>query len=176
MKENSRRNRKKSKIDKSNIFLACAMLRLFRLAKQLKQPLLTIQNDLLIKGHRRFFLRDGDAFYSFPTVKHAMLPFDLAEKLAGMKYGTSLPSVSSISTLPIVDKSTDTLNRPIVAVLLGHFNHGKTSLLDALGNHAVQAITNLTSVSKNVKSKEPQVAPKPLTLVELEKHGITQVR
>ena len=141
------------------------MYRLAALAARLKHPAAKIQSDLLVRGSGRLFLKDKDAFYAFQRAKDIIIPEDIARNLGKLKYGTEISQIELIKDSPVltVEGSVDSKKR-LVMTLLGHFNHGKTSILDGL-------INDLSKNSGNTGSK-PLL---PSNIVADEKYGITQV-
>lgn len=132
------------------------MLRLSQLAKLIQQPISKVTNELTIKGKGRYLILYHDEIYSFPSTKNVMIPMDLAVKYAKVSHQKRIQPPKQLASLNLPKDIQDSKAKHHIAVLLGHFNHGKTTLLDTLINY-----TNSTKSSD---------------LVSEEKHGITQVR
>jgi hypothetical protein len=116
--------------------------RLKPLAKALKVNPDTLMKDICVKRRKQFFCNHGGAWFSFPSMNSIIVPFETAQAVAA-KYGISVQLAPDLT----VSRKTVSSKLPVVA-FLGHYNHGKTSLLDALASTA---------------------------FVSREKHGITQV-
>lgn len=162
------------------------MLRLASLAAKLKQPTSKVQGDLLVKANGRLFMKWGEEFFAYKAAKDVIVPFELAEDYARLKCNMRLPPPPSVRDAPVNALTVDQDEKKrMVLTLLGHFNHGKTSLLDALINHSRSSAALTTSTS----SATPPTASQPngvavggkvvgdivSDLVSEEKYGITQV-
>ena len=118
--------------------------RLKSLAKSLKISPDALVKDICVKRRKKLFCEFDGVWFSFSSVKSIIIPFEIAELVAA-KYKKT---VQLIPDLQVHRDESPNPNRIPVIAFLGHFNHGKTSLLDSLG-------------STNYVSRE--------------KHGITQV-
>lgn len=113
------------------------MLRLATLAAKVKLPVSKVQSEILVKASGRLFYKWNDDFFAFKAGKDVILPIDLAQDYAKIKCNLYLPPPLSITDAEVNQYSAENDNRKrLVLTLLGHFNHGKTSLLDALINHS----------------------------------------
>jgi hypothetical protein len=141
------------------------MYRISKLSHILKQSTNKLTSDLLVKGKKRLFLRyQPDHFYAFPSVNEVAIPLETAKHYAKVAYNQTIPIPVVLDSLPISTKvlSTDSAKSiQQVAVLLGHYNHGKTTLLDSL--------INITVKEKRILHDKAVS-----NLVAEEVHGITQ--
>jgi len=160
------------------------MLRLQQIAKAVHEPLTNVISHLTLKGSGRWFMRFQGQFYGFPSTKKVMVPHELANVYSQVFYKKEIAAHHSLSE-ELIPKASSSLDSKVV-VLLGHFNHGKTSLLDALINHThknqAHFATKSDIIPKGNKAKalEKQnfvqmTDGKMSNLVQEEKHGITQV-
>lgn len=153
------------------------MYRLATLAAKLKQPVTKVQSDMLIKGSGRMFLKHGDEYFAFKAAKDVIIPADLAAQYAKIRYNITLPPVDSVRQAEV--RSNDIFlddKQRLVLTLLGHFNHGKTSLLDALINYLYkQGGADASGALSRGEGAHTNVAIISDVVGE-EKHGITQVR
>lgn len=92
-----------------------------------------------------YTLQDG-TYYQFPTTKEVIIDADVILKSKNRIYKNLL--INSMKSVKRESVSNRGIEKTSIIVILGHFNHGKTTLLDALGK---------------------------FTIVEKEVHGITQV-
>jgi polynucleotide 5'-kinase involved in rRNA processing len=132
------------------------MLKLSQIAQSLQVNVNKVASDLVVKGRGRFFIYYDNSFFAFPSVKRVTVPFDFAQLYAKTIHNKQLEKPKTLKDLKIPPVSSGNLEKIRVAVLLGHFNHGKTTLLDCL-------INTTNSAAKS-------------DLVSEEKHGITQVK
>lgn len=161
------------------------MLRLASLAAKLKQPTSKVQSDILVKANGRLFMKWGEEFFAYKAAKDVIVPFELAEDYARLKCKMSLPPPPSVREAAVNTLTADQDEKKrMVLTLLGHFNHGKTSLLDALINHSRSsssaALTTSTAAHATGLSNGATVGGKVVgdivsDLVSEEKYGITQV-
>lgn len=150
------------------------MLRLQQIAKYLREPLSNVTSRLVLKGSGRYFVRFRGHYYAFPSTREVIIPHELASFYSNIFHTKSIPVYSNLSEEDVV-KNKSLLNAKVV-VLLGHFNHGKTTLLDTLINYSSQ--NNLCKKNSYDKSGSQTLAAsntKIGKLVDDEKHGITQV-
>lgn len=145
------------------------MLRPARLAALLKVPVIKTQSELFAKSSGRLFMQVDMEFYAFLSTKQAMIPYGLAQDYSLAMYDKELPPFVSVNSARVGSfGSSSSSSKHVVSTLLGHFNHGKTTLLDSFIDKFNEQISNsnlnkLTSVSKQ------------RNYVDQEKYGITQV-
>lgn len=122
--------------------------RLKTVAKIAKKSPSDAASDLLFRHKGKLFMplvsQSGVNWFSFASIKEAIIPFQLASKYI-KKSLNDMARVYDDSDLilPAIDS-----NRRPVVVVLGHFDHGKTTLLDALcgsqiARHEVGGITQV---------------------------------
>lgn len=126
-------------------------IKLLNLSKLLKTPLDTVLSKIGYRERQKIHctyqfmvqsggrLRIDEKHYKFDTQQKVIIPFEIARKIAFQCIPPSEnPKVELLETEPVVPetpiKTPDRLSdrKQAVGVLLGHFNHGKTTLLDAL--------------------------------------------
>ena len=110
----------------------------------------TLLKDLTLKHRKAYYCIFDGIWYTFKSSNNIIIPFPYLQKYGNLKFKNkiSIQLIDSIPKLQLQQISSNQQEKRAVAVLLGHFNHGKTSILDNLAGS---------------------------TLVENEKHGITQV-
>ena len=128
----------------------------------------------------------GEEYFAYKAAKDVIVPFELAEDYARLKCKLNLPPPASVrdATVNALTADQDEKRRMVLA-LLGHFNHGKTSLLDALINHSrssssVALTTSNAAQATGLPNGVAAVGGKVVgdvvsDLVSEEKYGITQV-
>lgn len=112
----------------------------------LKKKMDVIIRDFTMKHRKRYYTFQNGKFYEFQNTKEIIIDEDAILKTKNIRNKTLL--LNSKYTVKREIFRPDNLEKTPVIVILGHFNHGKTTLLDALGN---------------------------FTIAEKEAHGITQV-
>lgn len=123
------------------------MFNLKALSARIRVPANKMVKDLTIKHRRKLFCKYEGVWYQFPSVNEVIIPFKQAKEYT-LSTGKILPNPIDVNDLSYNHLDDTTQDKIPAVVLLGHFNHGKTTLLDALGG---------------------------TTFVEEEKHSITQV-
>ena len=120
---------------------------------------------MLIYSRRKLYCKYNNVWFQFPSQKDVIVPHAEALTALNMIRKTLSPSAQrkmdiltlndlssfefqSLDTLPAADSSLTPKKKILTVAILGHFNHGKTTLLDAFCN---------------------------TDLVSTELHGITQV-
>lgn len=99
-----------------------------------------------MKYKKHYYTFQDGTYYEFPNSKEIIIDADVILKSKNKIYRNLLiNSRKSVKRDLVSDRG---IEKTSIIVILGHFNHGKTTLLDALGN---------------------------FTIVEKEVHGITQV-
>lgn len=113
----------------------------------LKKKMDVIIRDFTMKHRKRYYTFQNGKFYEFQNTKEIIIDEDAILKTKNVRNKTLL--LNSKYTVKREIFQPDNLEKTPVIVILGHFNHGKTTLLDALGD---------------------------FTIAEKEAHGITQVK
>jgi hypothetical protein len=117
-----------------------------QLCSILKKKQEAIYKEFTLKHRKRFYTLQNGVFYEFPSSKEIIIDEDAILKSKNERNKMLLrKSRKEVKREVFTNKN---LERTPVIVILGHFNHGKTTLLDALGS---------------------------FTIVNKEAHGITQV-
>ena len=123
------------------------MFSLKHLSKKLNLRPSKVVKDLTIKHRKKLFSKHDGVWYEFKSAGDIIIPFEQAKEYAARIKKDLHPPIDIHQIQADHLTSMDQTRIPVV-VLLGHFNHGKTTLLDAIGGSA---------------------------FVDEEKHGITQV-
>lgn len=122
--------------------------------KNLSQALKITSNDIIksiaYRHRRRIYCNFDDLWFEFQSPKDVVVPFESAAKFALSK-GISVKKQREIP--PLLEKQADDAR---VIVLLGHFNHGKTTLLDSLAKSSI-ASQELHQITQTVRTKTIQV-------------------
>lgn len=112
----------------------------------LKKKQENIYKEFTLKYKKHYYTFQDGTYYEFPNSKEIIIDSDVILKSKNKIYKNLLiNSRKSVKRDLVSDRG---IEKTSIIVILGHFNHGKTTLLDALGN---------------------------FTIVEKEVHGITQV-
>ena len=113
----------------------------------------------MIKSRRRFYGYFDDIWYEYQALKDVIVPYAAAVNLASTIHSSSNSNSNSSSTITInrndsylqqyisqkrVKPSSSPLSSKLkningIVVFLGHFNHGKTTLLDAMSGTDIVA-------------------------------------
>lgn len=117
------------------------------LTQRLKVHTSKVAKDLTIKHRRKMFCKYDGTWYQFAANSEVIVPYKQAKEYA-LGHKKNLPEPININELNYDHLNGKGQEKVPVVVLLGHFNHGKTTLLDSLGG---------------------------TSYVEEEKHSITQV-
>lgn len=123
------------------------MFNLKALSSRIRVPANKMVKDLTIKHRRKLFCKYDGVWYQFPSVNEVIIPYKQAKDYALLAH-KNLPNPVDVNELNYDHLLDVTKDKIPAVVLLGHFNHGKTTLLDTLGG---------------------------TTFVDEEKHSITQV-
>lgn len=118
-----------------------------QLCSILKKKQEAIYKEFTLKHRKRFYTLQNGVFYEFQSSKEIIIDEDAILKSKNERNKTFLKNSRKEVKREVF--SNKNIERTPVIVILGHFNHGKTTLLDALGS---------------------------FTIVNKEAHGITQVR
>lgn len=122
----------------------------FYRAKQLvtilKKKQEEIYKEFTLRHRKRYYTLDDGIFYEFSSSKEIIINEDAILKSKNQRNILNLMKSKKETRRDYI--SYQKLEKTPVIVILGHFNHGKTTLLDSLGNFSI---------------------------VDKEAHGITQV-
>lgn len=117
-----------------------------QLCSILKKKQEAIYKEFTLKHRKRFYTLQNGVFYEFQSSKEIIIDEDAILKSKNERNKILLRKSRKEVKREVF--SNKNIERTPVIVILGHFNHGKTTLLDALGS---------------------------FTIVKKEAHGITQV-
>ena len=108
-------------------------------AKQLVTILKKKQEDIYkeftLRHKKKFYTFQNGVFYEFNSSKEIIIDADAILKSKNEKNKKLLRNSQKETRRDYV--STEKHEKTPVIVILGHFNHGKTTLLDALGNFSI---------------------------------------
>jgi hypothetical protein len=109
-----------------------------------------IIKSIAIKEKKRYFCIFNDIWYQFYSVNEIIVPFNEVYKVFNKKQmKKEVLNIALQNCRPLPNPKINNIKHLPVVAIVGHFNHGKTTLLDALGGTKI---------------------------VDDEAHGITQVR
>lgn len=109
--------------------------RLSHLAVALKSSPSSILKEISINHKKKIFCKYDGRWFKFATTKDVIVPFKECFKIA-TKSSKDL-RYFDMENIPL--ESVSKLPRTPVIAILGHFDHGKTTLLDALGGTSITA-------------------------------------
>jgi hypothetical protein len=96
-----------------------------------------IITDIALRHKRKLFCKYDNIWYEFPNSGAIIIPFDVANEYA-KKHKLLLEEPLALNNIDF-SYLNKTVNRIPVVAILGHFNHGKTTLIDAYaGTNLVQ--------------------------------------
>ena len=143
------------KRSKQGVIYLPKYFRLKQLAASLAVSTKQLLEDIVIHHRKKIYCQFDGLWFQFPSSKHIIIPSSFVTAYAkNVLKGNKRPDIICRDEVEDLAKAVagnfESLQKTPIIVCLGHFNHGKTSLLDALIGH---------------KSK----------IVDSEKHGITQI-
>ena len=116
-----------------------------------------VYKEFTLKYKKHYYTFQDGTFYQFPNSKEIIIDADVILKSKNKIYKNLLiNSRKSVKRELVSDRG---IEKTSIIVILGHFNHGKTTLLDALGNftivekevHGITQVTILTVFNRNSK-------------------------
>lgn len=134
--------------------------RIKEFASLIRENVQVLAKKIAVKARKRIYCcYDDDLYltetnnrllwYQFPSIKNVIVPYDFMSRYCSRVLHRTIELDKSVeSSLKLLEASHSNRASYFV-VLLGHFNHGKTTLLDALGGTRIaeQESFGITQVS-----------------------------
>jgi polynucleotide 5'-kinase involved in rRNA processing len=109
--------------------------RLKKLSKLLKLSSSKVLSYFTYKYRKRLYCLNNQRWYEFSDPKDVIIPSTaIRNKLISLNLDEPLLKLLESDVEPPPDKVMDVIPKIPVVAILGHYDHGKTTLLDALGN------------------------------------------
>ena len=149
--DNSKKMTKKKKKKRDNTHvLVTKYNRINDLAKLFKMTVNKISKSLkLLKHKKRIYMKHDGIWFQFQSMNEVIIPSEKVKEFAS----SMKKEVELIDETMMLELNTPEQPQAILVVaLLGHFNHGKTTLLDALKENSnivdeeAHSITQVNSV------------------------------
>ena len=137
-----------------------AFSRIKQLATTLGLPTSRVVKDLVVKHRKKLYTAQNGSWLVFPSVSEVIIPFSVAATYAKKVLSHENPVLLSQKKIISAARQhlrVNSVPKLPIFVLLGHFNHGKTSLLDTLaGTHFVHGEGGV-GITQSIRTREVQI-------------------
>jgi len=137
-----------------------AFSRIKQLASTLGLPTSKVAKDLVVKHRKKLYSAQNGSWLVFPSVSEVIIPYSVAATYAKKVLPHKSPVLLSQEKIISAARQhlrVNSVPKLPIFVLLGHFNHGKTSLLDTLaGTHFVHGEGDV-GITQSIRTREVQI-------------------
>jgi len=137
-----------------------AFSRIKQLASALGLPTARVTKDLIVKHRKKLYTAQNGSWFVFPSVSETIIPYSVAAAYAKKVLPDRNPVLLSPGQIISTARQYLQVNSPTkrsIFVLLGHFNHGKTSLLDALAGTRYVHGEGDVGITQSIRTREVQI-------------------